>query len=173
MSVTKACAGFSRAIRRLSTVRPPLHGRGRAMQDNQPSPPPPSSAWWGRVLNDIAHVLNSDEHAESRLDSALNWLRRVVPSNRSPFLVSDSSGPRLTVTPEAPAAEQAAISLAMTRLFGLLSGPGSPHTGTVPLEVSQTLPYGSHLAVPADRYRSTSACCSSRASSPTAIRRTI
>ena len=117
------------------------------MQDDQPSPATVFRLV-GRVLNDIAHVLNSDEHAESRLDSALNWLRRVVPYDRCALLVSDSSGPRLTVTPEAPAAEQAAISLAMTRLFGLLSGPGSPHTGTVPLEVSQTLPYGSHLAVP-------------------------
>ena len=117
------------------------------MRTDQPSP---ASVFRlvGRVLYDIAHALNSDQDAESRLDTALLWLRRVVPYDRCALLVSESSGPRLIVMPEAPPEEHAVLSDAMTGLFGLLSDPGSPHSAALPIEVSRALPYGSHLAVP-------------------------
>jgi signal transduction histidine kinase/ActR/RegA family two-component response regulator len=117
------------------------------MQNDQPSP---ASVFRlvGRVLYDIAHVLNSIEHAESRLDAALLWLRRVVPYDRCALLVSEPSGPRLIVRPEASPEEHDALGHAMHRLLSLLSEPGSPQSGAVPIEVSRTLPYGSHLAVP-------------------------
>ncbi len=117
------------------------------MRTDQPSP---ASVFRlvGRVLYDISHALNSDEDAESRLNTALVWLRRVVPYDRCAMLVSEPSGPRLIMTPDAAPDEHAALSHAMTSLFGLLSDAGTLPSGAVPIEVSRTLPYQSHLAVP-------------------------
>src|SRR4029078_11929032 len=44
--------------------------------------------------------------------------------------------------------DHAALDHAIHGLLSLLSEPGSPQSGAVPVEVSRTLPYGSHLAVP-------------------------
>jgi signal transduction histidine kinase len=83
-----------------------------------------------RVLADIAHALDSAEHAPERVDQVLDLLARLVPYDRCALLHPRAARtPELFVRPTPPVEDRAPLAARLTSLLRLMADEPETHRG--------------------------------------------
>jgi signal transduction histidine kinase len=102
-----------------------------------------------RVLADIAHALDSAEHAAARVTQVLELLARLVPYDRCAVLHPQiPRAPDLFARPEPTDEEREPLVARLASLLRLMSGEPDAHRGAVAAPASSVAAGRAHLAVP-------------------------